>query len=76
MQFCPHFDIPLTCLLGYLQGAGGTLALIKMSLRLFCLLNAVKGGSLKKKLDIDPEKSLLSSALLECFVLEAILGHI
>ena len=50
MQFLPHLLIPFSFLEGYLAGAGGTLAFIKISLRLFCLLYAVIGGSLNTSL--------------------------
>ena len=41
----PHLLIPFNFLLGYFLVGSGTLALINMSLRLLCLLNAVRGGS-------------------------------
>ena len=46
VQFCPHFNMPLKFLLGYLFWLSGNFAFIKFSLRSFCLLNAISGGPL------------------------------
>ena len=41
VQFCPHFDMHLKYCFGYFFWESGTFALIKFSLRFFCLLKAI-----------------------------------
>ena len=60
----PQFDIPLITHFGCIGGGGGTFDFIGISLELFCLPNADKGGCLNTSLGVYLGISLTPNVLL------------